>query len=76
MTNVPLEQKITGTLRRYDTERRFGFIARDDGGPDVFVSGAAFDLADIHYVQTGGRLAFVLEPSRKGFRAGWLEVID
>ena len=27
----------TGTLKKWHAERGFGFIARDDGAPDVFV---------------------------------------
>ena len=28
---------ITGTVKWYNEERGFGFIARDDGGPDMYV---------------------------------------
>jgi len=27
----------TGTIKSFDASRRFGFIARDDGKPDIFV---------------------------------------
>src|SRR5215471_15079313 len=65
MRNFP---KITGRLRTFKNDKRFGFIARDDGEPDVFVSNAAFDLGGIDYVEVGMRLAFVIEQGKSGLR--------
>lgn len=37
------EQRLSGVLRAWNDDRRFGFIGRDDGEPDIFVGGGAFD---------------------------------
>jgi len=54
-----------GTVKWFDESRGYGFIAPDEGGPDVFVHAtevrkAALDLAE------GDRVAFEIEKGRNG----------
>jgi cold shock protein len=51
MSNV-----VTGVIKTWHDERGFGFVKRDDGGPDVFVH-AKF-LADVFRPAEGQRVSF------------------
>ena len=53
-----------GTVARYDPNRGFGFIARDDGGPDIFVHIAQCS-EDIDELKKGDRVRFDERPSKK-----------
>lgn len=55
----------TGTLRRWNDERGFGFIAPADGGPDVFVHISAFPRDGMRPV-IGEALVFELGRSDDG----------
>jgi len=58
----------TGTLKMWNAERGFGFIASDAGGPDMFLhitalQSAGIDPDDLH---KGERLIFDVESGRDG----------
>ncbi len=64
---------LTGVVRRYDAERGFGFIQRDDaGGADVFVhrSAAGDGLVE------GDKVEFRLGSGPKGPRAETIRVLE
>lgn len=46
--------------------RSFGFIVRDDDGPDVFVHANDLRAAGIEAPRVGERFAFTVEPGRRG----------
>ena len=48
----------TGTVKFFNTDRGFGFITPEDGGPDVFVHISALEAAGIQSVSEGDRLSF------------------
>jgi cold shock protein len=68
----------TGTLKKWDANRGFGFIQDDAGGPDIFLHVVAVKVAglDPHAVIVGTRLSFSLEPTRDGrTRAGNVQIL-
>jgi cold shock protein len=48
----------TGTVKFFNTDRGFGFITPEGGGPDVFVHISALEAAGIRSVSEGDRLSF------------------
>lgn len=54
-----------GTLKKWNDQRGFGFIAPNDGGADIFVHITAFPVDG--YLPTRGEvLTFEVEPDRNG----------
>jgi CspA family cold shock protein len=57
----------TGTVKFFNTERGYGFIAPDDGGPDMFLHISALEAAGLHSVSEGDRISFdAVMDQRKG----------
>ena len=57
----------TGTLRSWNDDRGFGFIAPNDGGPEIFVHVRAFPRDGTHPT-VGEKLTFEVGPGRDGKR--------
>jgi cold shock protein len=57
----------TGTVKFFNSDRGYGFIAPEDGGPDVFLHITALEAAGIRSVSEGDRLSFdAVMDQRKG----------
>lgn len=48
----------TGTVKFYNDQKGFGFIAPDDGGNDVFVHATALERAGIRHLGEGQKVEF------------------
>lgn len=48
----------TGTVKFFNATRGFGFIAPNDGGPDVFVHATAVERAGLASIVEGDKLSF------------------
>jgi CspA family cold shock protein len=56
-----------GTVKFFNTQKGFGFIAPDDGSSDVFVHVSAVEQAGIGALREGQRLSFdVVTDQRRG----------
>ena len=57
----------TGTVKFFNSQKGFGFIVQDNGGPDVFVPISAVERAGMHNLSEGQKLTFdVQTDSRSG----------
>lgn len=48
----------TGTVKFFNSGRGYGFIAPDDGSPDVFVHATALERAGMQTIVEGQKLSF------------------
>lgn len=56
-----------GTVKFYNGQKGFGFIAPADGGADVFIHATALERAGIHSLSEGQTVSFDTElDSRSG----------
>jgi cold shock protein len=62
--SVPMAQH--GVVKFFNGERGYGFIKPDDGGRDVFVHITAVEQAGLKALNEGQRIAFDIEPDKKG----------
>jgi cold shock protein len=58
----------TGTVKWFNNEKGYGFIARE-GEPDVFVHFSAIEGAGYRSLEEGQRVEFDVAPGRKGEEA-------
>ncbi|PZA08513.1 MULTISPECIES: cold-shock protein [unclassified Meiothermus] len=55
----------TGTVKWFNAEKGYGFIAQEDG-PDVFVHYSAIEADGFRTLQEGQRVQFEVEPGKNG----------
>ncbi|MEL6120997.1 MAG: cold-shock protein [Pseudomonadota bacterium] len=55
-----------GTVKWFNTDKGFGFIAPEDGGKDVFVHISALQAAGIQRLDDGQAVTYELEAGRDG----------
>lgn len=63
-----MSERITGTVKWFNTSKGFGFITREDG-PDVFVHYSAIQTEGFRNLAEGDRVEFTVEQSSKGPQA-------
>jgi ATP-dependent RNA helicase RhlE len=59
-------QLSTGTIKWYSQKRGFGFVTPDTGGEDVFVHHSSLPQSHQSPIDTGDRIAFYIQQSKKG----------
>jgi CspA family cold shock protein len=63
------ENMATGTVKWFNAEKGYGFIAPDDGGADVFVHFSAIEGNGYRQLSEGQNVEFETEQGRKGPQA-------
>jgi cold shock protein len=56
----------TGTVKWFNPQKGFGFIAPDDGSKDAFVHISAVERAGLETLREGQKVSFELEAGRDG----------
>jgi cold shock protein len=59
----------TGTVKWFNSEKGFGFIAQDGGGPDVFVHYSAIAGGGYRELAEGQKVEFEVTQGQKGPQA-------
>ncbi len=62
-------ERVEGTVKFFNGQKGFGFIQREDGGPDAFVHISAVERAGMSNLSEGQRVSFELEEDRRGKQA-------
>jgi CspA family cold shock protein len=55
----------TGTVKFFNSQKGFGFIVQDGGGPDVFVHISAVERSGMSTLNEGQKLSFDVEADRR-----------
>ncbi|KAB2874360.1 MAG: cold-shock protein [Bauldia sp.] len=63
----------TGTVKFFNTQRGFGFIQPDGGGPDVFVHITAVERAGMSTLNEGQKVKYEIVTERGKTAAGNLQ---
>ncbi|QUH03391.1 cold-shock protein [Saccharopolyspora erythraea] len=63
-----------GTVKWFNAEKGFGFIAPDDGGPDVFVHYSAIDAGGFRSLDEDQRVTYEVTQGPKGPQAASVRV--
>jgi cold shock protein len=58
-------EMASGTVKFFNSQKGFGFIEQDGGGPDVFVHVSAVERAGMRGLAEGQKLQFDIEADRK-----------
>jgi CspA family cold shock protein len=59
----------TGTVKWFNSEKGFGFISQDDGGPDVFVHFSAISGNGYRNLEENQKVEFETTQGPKGLQA-------
>lgn len=57
---------ITGTVKFFNVDKGFGFIAPEDGGGDAFVHISAVERAGMRTLDRDQRVSYELETDKRG----------
>lgn len=55
----------TGTVKFFNTQKGYGFIVQDQGGPDVFVHISAVERSGLHTLVEGQKVSFEIVQDRR-----------
>ncbi len=55
----------TGTVKWFNTQKGYGFIAPDDGGKDVFVHISAVQRSGMTDLREGQKIAYEMQADRR-----------
>ena len=64
-----------GSVKWFNGEKGFGFIAPDGGGPDVFVHYSAIDAAGYRSLDENQRVEFDVSQGQKGPQAEHVRLV-
>lgn len=65
----------TGTVKWFNSEKGFGFIAPDDGGPDLFAHYSAITGGGYRSLEDGQKVEFEVTQGQKGPQASEIRAL-
>jgi cold shock protein len=65
----------TGTVKWFNAEKGFGFIAPDDGGPAVFVHYSAIQTSGYRSLEENQRVEYIVTQGQRGPQADQVRVL-
>ena len=71
----PMEGPFDGAVKFFNAERGFGFIAPDQGGPDVFLHVSSLSRSGLQPPMDGQRVRFSIRAGKKGPEAAEVSYI-
>ena len=73
--SAPMEGPFDGAVKFFNTDRGFGFIAPDKGGPDVFLHVSSLSRSGLQPPMDGQRVRFSIRAGKKGPEAANISFI-
>ena len=70
-----MEERESGTVKWFNTEKGYGFIAREQGG-DVFVHYSEIRMSGYRALEEGQRVEFTVGEGKKGPQAQDVVVLE
>ena len=64
-----MSERVKGTVKWFNAGKGYGFIAREDGGEDVFVHYSALQSDGFRTLDEGQRVEYTIEKGPKGLQA-------
>jgi CspA family cold shock protein len=64
-----MSERVQGTVKWFNAGKGYGFIAREDGGEDVFVHYSALQSDGFRTLDEGQRVEYTIEKGPKGLQA-------
>jgi len=58
--------RVSGTVKFFNTQKGFGFIAPEDGSKDVFVHITAIQRSGLEGLADGDKVSFIVEDDPRG----------
>ena len=65
----------TGTVKWFNADKGFGFIAPDDGGQDLFAHFSSISSSGFRTLDENQKVEFDVEQGQKGLQAANIRVI-
>jgi CspA family cold shock protein len=72
---VKEKDMAVGTVKWFNADKGFGFIAPDDGGDDLFAHFSAISSSGFRSLEENQRVEFDVTQGRKGLQAENIRVI-
>jgi CspA family cold shock protein len=69
-TEIGGGEEVRGTVKWYNAEKGFGFVARNDGGKDVFVHATVLERSGTAPLSDGQMVIMQVVQGKKGLEAG------
>ena len=69
-------EECLGSVKWYNVEKGFGFVAQDRGGKDVFVHATTLDRSGLSELAEGQRVRMQISQGQKGPEARSIELLD
>lgn len=70
-----MSERITGRVKWFNEDKGYGFIARDDGGDDVFLHFSALNMPGFKTIEDDTPVEFEVEENERGLAATNVETL-